>query len=439
MKKNNQKNGFISLLRESLLLLCIIGCIGINEPSPRSELNPAIFFITSISEKAVQIGLHWDNKNIWGDGTVIIIERAIGDQSFHEIATVSCSTSSIIDSSLDIRKNYSYRAFAKFTGGDSSSYSSTVTITYSDSCTLLRTIQPANDITLSVLSYDGKFFITYYQYDTFIRVWNTADWTSTKIEVGDRMGYNVIRITRKSDLIVLGGTSSINIFRRSDGSLIRAISVDSVYITDLILTSAGDKLASADLRGNLRIWDVNSGALLRLLDNSSGQQSQSSSFAINPSDNSLVVCSGDPHYSLNIWNLVQYTVIKYLGDGFSYPVFNSDGSILSVDRPYTYTKTNYSTKTWSPLYSYTSLEAYHAYGVTAFSPDDSLQLLADNYLIRVARVSTGEMLTSISSQEYYRVLYVAFFPDGMKIIANTYSKIFIWSTPFKSQWVVVNP
>jgi WD40 repeat protein len=429
MKIRKQKFLFMLILLASLLIN-IGGCSGINEPRPTSEQAPKFFLINSFSEKSVQIGLQWSGCI---DGK-IKIERAIQGQPFQVIATIGCSSSSVIDSSLNPQNNYSYRAIAICTGGDSSSYSSTLTITYRASCTLLRTIKPEHEIDHSVLSYDGQWFITYC-YDKYVYIWNTTDWSSTKLDVGINMGYNVIQISQNSELIILGGTSSIRIYRRSEGTLIRTINLDTVYIADLAITPAGDKLASADLKGNLHIWDINSGVMLRLLDEGLGQ----GSLAINPSDNSLVVCSDYfSHYSLNVWNIDKYTKIKYLGNGFYNPVFNSDGSILSVDVPHTYTKTNYSTKTWTPLYSYTSPEANNAYGATAFSPDDSLQILVDDNLIRVARVSNGEMLTSISSQGNY-INYVAFFPDGMKILANSYYNIFVWSTPFKNQWVVANP
>jgi hypothetical protein len=409
---------------------------GILSESPLVH-RPVCTFIQSLSEKSVLIGLTWDNVTNSGECTgTMIIERAILNQPYQEIATVDCSTPSIIDSSLDPQQKYSYRVKAKY-GADSSGTSNPLTLMHSISYELVQIIQQHDGLDRFELSADRKLFLTFSNtaLGNFVTIWNTSDWSSTRLDVGQKMPGYAMRISQNSEFIVVGGVSTIGIFSRITGSLVRSIDIDTVYITDLALTPACDIIASTDGKGNLRLWDFKSGTLLRSIEKSIGYRSY---LAINPSDTSLAVSSSDAPYSLNVWDIKKYTVIKSLGAGFTSPLFNHSGSLLSVDIAGQNKRTNYSTRTWEPLYSKSYNKVYYQYTGTAFSPDDSLQLLIDfNNLIRVIRVSSGETLTSISTK--YGAHYVAFAPDGQTIIASDSYEIYVYSNTKTKKWVVANP
>jgi WD40 repeat protein len=422
MDKNKQIIMFNVLLL-FVVLFCIAGCGSLmNEPGMDDivRYSPDNLWIASISEQAVQIG--WSAFTGNTEKVMYVVERTILNQSLHKID--STTNTYFIDSSVDPSKTYCYRVWA-VQGSRTSYHSWTLTINYGASYTLLRTVQ--SNIGQCILNHDGNFLATACNGDKFIHIWNTSDWSSTKFDIGFNGGaYDVIAMTQNSQFIVVGGLSTIRIYQRSDGSLIRTIASNPDYITDLALTPRGDILASVDIKGRVQLWNLNDGTHIHLLD-SVGFSTSRGSLGINPHDTSLVVCSDS---NLRVWNLRDFSLIKQLDGYFYYPVFNSNGSILSVfDRGLLKW---YSTNNWTCLYSNSFPGTSH--NPIAFSPADDIQLIGDLNIIRVARVSDGEKVGTICCQEV--VSYIAFFPDGKTFISTTGNKIFIWSTELTNQWVV---
>ena len=160
--------------------------------------------------------------------------------------------------------------------------------------------------------------------------------------------------------------STINLWRVSDGSLLRTLAGHTDEVNSVAFSPDGSMIVSGSGDETVRLWRVSDGSLLRTLERSG------SSIALSPDGS--IIASGSTSlwdYTIKLWRV-------------------SDGALLRT------------------------LEG-HTGGVTsvAFSPDGSMiASVSWDETIKVWRVSDGALLKTYD-EETVLVLSVAFSPDGL--------------------------
>lgn len=122
------------------------------------------------------------------------------------------------------------------------------------------------------------------------------------------------------------GVGEINIWRVSDGSLIRTIIKNEQYIHGLAFSPMGDLLAS-NASGRIKIWRVSDGQLMQSINiDSSG----SVSLVFSPDGQMLASLSG----SISLWNVSTGDLIRIVGESDDFPTdfaISPNGEYLALD------------------------------------------------------------------------------------------------------------
>jgi len=391
---------------------------------------PRYLTITSISEKSLRLE--------WSKGSNVSyydIERADSSYSFLKIGVANATTPSFTDYGLDRSRMYFYRVRA-IRDTLAGSYSNIVKVGYQLSIQPVRIIN--DDATrLLAISSDGNYLVGYGRNNTF-SIWNTSNWSMLRPANSSEDIIAHIAITKNSNYIVTNEYSSfyylskIKIWQPSDGKLIRTFTLDTILgaaANSIAVTPDGTILAEADYRGRLQLWKLADGSHLQLLDTLSYDVSCCSAWdiAISPKTNILVAAS---YRSLKIWNLDTRQVIHNLSGSFSIPIFNQTGSMIMINS--SNMATYYRTSDWTYLYSLGSYKS-----VVAFSPNDSLEIFADQNMIRIARTSDGSLVQTVLAHSDL-VQSIVFFPDGQQFATTgNDNTIKIWSTSLAQQWTIV--
>lgn len=146
-------------------------------------------------------------------------------------------------------------------------------------------------------------------------------------------------------------------------------------------TSPDGKIIASRSGGSIKLWDINTGKLLRTL----GAHSQSvNAIAISPDGKTLA--SGSDDRTIKIWDLNTGELLRTL--------------------------------------------AGHAYAVTAvaISPDSKTLASGNGRTIKLWNLHTGKPLHTLEEHSGW-VDFVAFSPDGKKIITRSFNCIKIWGEP----------
>lgn len=280
-------------------------CSGEGDPD---LLNPpSRLWISSLSTTSLKLGW-FEEAGLAAEA--FKIERSVQGGSFSEIGSVKDTARSFIDAPLDSTKTYSYRIRA-INGNQKSSYSQTISAVYFTSIQVLRTVQlqtPGTILDLS-LSPDGRFLAT--RTGDQFHIWNTSDWSNVT-PIGENILTSSMAITHDSHFIVTAEIAKINVRRFPDLTVVRTINIDSVYIFQLAITPNGELVAAIDGNRRLRLWDLNNGNLLQLLDSIPDNWRN---IAISPDGKTLVECSS---FFLTVWDLNRRTIVKTMYGNFSW-------------------------------------------------------------------------------------------------------------------------
>jgi WD40 repeat protein len=263
---------------------------------------------------------------------------------------------------------------------------------------LTSTLSPPAVHSLS-LSPDGKY-LTGLANDHFY-LWNTSSW-SYVASLGKDIWSTFITPDSKS--LLTGEVDKINLRQFPNLTVVKTINTGSGTIRSLAIIPNSEVVAAIDDRGRLKLLDLNEGTFLQLLDSI---PNNTGSFVLSPDGKTLVVCSDR---FLKVWDLTLYTLQVKLDGNFNGPIFNNDGTILSVNilyPPNGRVAINYRTSDWTRLYSLNM-------GVVgnAFSPDDSVQIaFAEDSQIKMFLLTDGSIIRTINS-EGKSISFISFFPDG---------------------------
>jgi WD40 repeat protein len=164
---------------------------------------------------------------------------------------------------------------------------------------LHRLEEHAAPVTALAFSPDGRWLVTGTRSGT-IGIWSSEEGTSTRLFTGHRAEILALRFSPDGKhLVSASADNSAAVWSVSTGELLRRVSVPGSFIQDATFTPDGTRLVTADnSRTNaVRLWDLESGATLRVL---GGHAGAVLSLAILP-DGRLV--TGGEDQSVRLWNL----------------------------------------------------------------------------------------------------------------------------------------
>jgi hypothetical protein len=140
------------------------------------------------------------------------------------------------------------------------------------------------------------------------------------------------------------GDGSIKVWRMSDGSLVRSLSVTlsgQNVAPSVVVSSDGQYIASRFRDGTIKVWSMSDGSLVRSLSGHYGHYGESS-VALSPDGQNIFSGSGD--CTIKVWSMSDGSLVRSLS-GHTAPVISvvvsSDGQYI-VSGSY-----DYSVKVWS--------------------------------------------------------------------------------------------
>jgi eukaryotic-like serine/threonine-protein kinase len=181
------------------------------------------------------------------------------------------------------------------------------------------------------------------------------------------------------------------------------------------LSVDGERLAIADPEHSIRLYDTSSGELEMVL---TGHANTIESIAFHPNGKLLV--SGGTENFLRVWNLAsgdqQQIVQLKEGARSIFPLrFSRSGNLLAVGFNW-HTIWIYRTSDWQSSVS-VSDHSVPLSAAVGFTLDDKALISADNALLRIFDVQTGNQLGILRGHKD-SVLDLAFSPDGSRLVSG---------------------
>ena len=185
-----------------------------------------------------------------------------------------------------------------------------------------------------------------------------------------------------------GGDITINLWRASDGQLLRTLTGHAYEVYSVAFSSDGQTLASASGDQTIKLWRISDGQLLRTL---TGHNTTVLSVAF--SHDGLTLASGSSSVFHPETPRPGMIKLWWASDGQLLRTRTAAGSVFSV----------------------------------AFSPDDQTLASASGYRIELWRASDGQLMRTLSGHGNNYVRSVAFLPDGQTLASASQDRtIKLW-------------
>lgn len=149
-----------------------------------------------------------------------------------------------------------------------------------------------------VYSQNGKTLISG-STDSTIRVWNTATGEALSTLVGLSDTSAKIAISPDGKMIASSSFTNIgnvSVYNLETGKINNKIQTNNELLYEIIFLSDGRRIAAGDRNGDLQIYDVNSGALLKKLAGKSGYTK-----SLDSSKNGMYILSGSAEEIIQLW------------------------------------------------------------------------------------------------------------------------------------------
>jgi WD40 repeat protein len=210
------------------------------------------------------------------------------------------------------------------------------------------------------------------------------------------------------------GSVNIDLYDPSTGELLKTFTVDALqpFLATVTFSSDSKMLFVTDFDDISRLWDVESGQVLRLF---SGNNPRHGPAIFSPGGNLVAIDGG-----MSWWNIST-------GEQFNFPIemngnvmrFSADGSLVAM------ANNGKTVKVWqvSTQQVVNSFSGHTGQVISlAFSPDNRLLLTGStDKTARLWDISTGQ-LVRVFSGHTAAVTSVAFAPDGKRIVTTSLDK-----------------
>jgi tRNA A-37 threonylcarbamoyl transferase component Bud32/sugar lactone lactonase YvrE len=193
--------------------------------------------------------------------------------------------------------------------------------------TLIRTIAGHHPHTRSQAAFspDGQLLATS-EWDV-IRIWRVEDGTLLRTLAGYKYAVERLAFSADGATLFSSGPDGLWLWRVEDGMLLRSQAQGGSYVTDLVLSDDGQILAVGDRPpsvwvNQIKLWQPNSGALLRTIECGHGE-----TLAFSP--DGQVLAAGDAQ-AVKLWRVADGQSIATLakGGGNKRLAFSPDGQLL---------------------------------------------------------------------------------------------------------------
>jgi RNA polymerase sigma factor (sigma-70 family) len=289
---------------------------------------------------------------------------------------------------------------------------------------LLKIVAPRNRLYPIDLSPDGKTLVSGHSYDdSKIFLWDTATGKQLLQLDGDRIPSSVA-FSPDGRLLASGDMhGTIRFWDIATGKLVRQIRQAGQSAQSIAFSPDGKQLASGSMHGTVGLWDVATGKDLRP---QGGHTSPVWSLALSPDGRMLA--SGSWDQTIRLWEPATGKEVRLL-TGHEGPVrgtvFAPGGKLLasaSHDR---------TIRLWDPA---TGKELHRLVGhdkevnAVAFSPDGRMLASAgEDGTVRLWQAASGKELRRFRV-EFSRFTSVSFSPDGLRVAAGNFvdGKVVMW-------------
>jgi DNA-binding beta-propeller fold protein YncE len=259
-----------------------------------------------------------------------------------------------------------------------------------------------NSVNSVAVSPNGEF-IASASSDHLAKIWRVSDGTMAGSLGGSSTAFWSIAYSPDGQLLATGSENSLQIWG-IDGTVRNALS--TLWTNGVAFSPDGKTLASGHLNNEVRLWDVSTGQLLKIL---AGHESYVTSVAFAPDGRTLASASWDS--TVKLWDVEGGTEVANMPSPIAESIF---GVAFAPNGTLVASVGGNALEIWS-VESRTLKQALFTQTLAglAFSPNGDVLATAGPQTWTFS-VADGSLLTGLGQAAQS----VAYFPDGTKIVAG---------------------